>query len=634
MVLSLMRKQAKSWLIKVLIGIIAVVFIFYFGYSFTAKSGLKIAFVNGEVITGLEYKKAYLELLEAFRTQYKEVWNDNLIEVFDLKNRVLDNLINQKLISQEARRLGLMVTESESQKRILDYPAFQINGQFDMGRYRSILSRSRMEPEDFEETLTRELLEEKAKQFLSAFVDVTKQEVLDYYTFANEKIKLSFVHFKPDNFKKSIKLDESSMKGFFEEHKQDYRIPEKINITYLTIDPDTFRDQVEVTDLEIRNYYEYYIDTFKQPKEINARHILFRLSRKADQAEEKKVKKRAQAVLEKARQGKDFAALARKYSEAPTKAKGGDLGYFSAGRMVKPFDNAAFKLRKGEVSDLVRTNFGYHIIKVEDIKEARLKTLDEVRDQTVKSLITNDSTELAHEKGLSLIDQMPYDVDIAGYAAEHGLETKSTGYFSQNEFIPGIEKNRKLSQSLFSLERNETSELIELDGIFYIFQIADKKASYLPEIEEVDERIRGDFVNHLAAKEAVAAAESYLAELQKGKDWNDLARSRHLVPEETGFFTRRGPVPKIGKERELMEMIFGLNESKRCPDTVFENDKGAFVIRWEEKKKIDEKKYREEEKEKYRFSLIRLKNKLAFESLLENLKKNAEIKIVSPIAGE
>jgi len=184
MLLSMMRKHAKSWLIKVLIGIIAVVFIFYFGYSFRAKKGLKVAYVNGELISGMEYQKAYWDLLEALRRQYKDVWNDNLIKVFDLKNRALDNLINQKLISQEARKIGLDVTESEIQQAIMDYPAFQIDGQFDMRRYMGLLSQNRMQPEDFEVSMAKELLDGKLRQFLLTFMPITDQEVLDYYSYA------------------------------------------------------------------------------------------------------------------------------------------------------------------------------------------------------------------------------------------------------------------------------------------------------------------------------------------------------------------------------------------------------------------------------------------------------------------
>ena len=630
MLLSLMRKHAKSWLIKFLIAIIALVFVFYFGYSFTAKRGLKIAYVNGEVISGMEYQKAYRDLLEALRRQYKSVWNENLIKVFDLKNRALDNLINQRLISQEAEKLGLEVTEDEIQQAIMDYPAFQINGQFDMRRYRALLSQNRMKPEDFEAGMAKELLDAKLRQFLFAFMEVTDQELLDYYIHENEKIKVSFVQFIPDKFKKSIELDQPAMEAYFEEHREEYRAPEKIKLAYLVIDSGAFRDQVKVQDREVQDYYEYNMDTFRDPKQVKARHILFKLSQNAAEEEEKKIREKASSVLEEARQGKDFETLAKKFSEGPTGPKGGDLGYFSEGRMVKPFENAAFKLKKGEISDLVRTRFGYHIIRVEDIKETRTKPIDEVREQILETITKTISAEQAHEYALSLIDQMPYDADLAQYGKERDLEVNYTDYFSQDKSIPGIGGDEKLREAIFSMEKGETSEVIELKGKFYVFQVADRKASYLPEMAEVADKLKDDFTAHLGAKEAKATAEEYLAALKEGKDWGELAKEKGLEPEETDFFTRRGSIPKIGYAPDLLEIAFGLNRDNRYPETVFENTKGAFVVRWEASEGIDDGKY-QEEKDKFRFSLMQTKHQRAFQAWIESLRKKAEIEIVTPV---
>ena len=631
MVLSLMRKHAKSWLIKLLIGIIAAVFIFYFGYSFTSKRALKMALVNGEIISSLEYQKTYRDLLEGLRIRYKGLWNDNLIKVFDLKNKALENLINQKLISQEAKRLGLAVTESEIQKAIMDYPAFQTNGRFDLRRYKALLSNNRMKPEDFEMTMDGELLRGKLSQFLLTFMGVTDQEVLDHYAYTNEKIKISFVQFRPEKFTKSAKAGQAAMEEYFKEHKEDYRIPEKIKLTYLLIDPADFRDKVVVSDLETRDYYEYNMATFKEPKQVKARHILFKLAKDATKQQEQETRRKANAVLEEARQGKDFAALARKHSEGPTKGKGGDLGYFKAGQMVKPFEEAAFELKKGEISDLVQTRFGYHIIKAEDIKEARTKPFEEVQGQILESLTKGSSTDLAHEKGMSLIDQMPYDVDLGQYAAQHDVKVAYSDYFSQDKPIPGMGRNdEKLRESLFSLERGDTSELIELEGKFYIFQVADKKASYLPEMSEVADKVKEDFAAYSASQQAKAAAEDYLAQLQKGETWDKLAKEKGLQPEKTDFFKRSDRIPKIGRDPELAEMAFGLSEDKRYPDKIFSKDKGAYVIRWEAREGIDEKKYLEE-KEKYRFTLMQTKHRRAFEKWLESLRNNAEIEIVTPV---
>ena len=625
-----MRKHAKSWLIKFLIGIIAIVFIFYFGYSFTAKRGLKIAYVNGELISGPEYEKTYRDLLDALQKQYKDMWNDNLIKMFDLKNRALESLISQKLISQEAKRLGLGVTEEEVQKAIMNYPAFQVNGQFVLGRYRSLLDYHRMKPEDFEASISQDLLEEKLKQFLFAFMEVTDQEVLEHYTFANEKIKILFVQFKPEDFKKSVKAEQAALEAYFKNHQEDYRVPEKIKISYIVIDPEAFREEVKVADLEITEYYEYHMDKFSQPQQVKARHILFKLDPSATKEEEQRVREKAEKVLKEARQGGDFAALAEKYSEGPTKSKGGDLGYFSRGKMLEAFEEVAFRLKKGEISDLVRTKYGFHIIKVEDIRKAKTQALNEVKDQIVEDLIKSNSAELAHEKGLNLIDQMPYDADLDQYASGHGYKAKYTDFFSQDQPIPDIGGDEKLRQSLFSLDKKNISDVIELDGKFYIFQMIDKKASYLPEMAEVAQEVKKDAVAELAAEEAKKVAEAYLAELQAGKSWDELAEKRNLEPKETDFFSRRDPVPEIGYEPALLETAFSLNDQKRVPNTVFENDKGAFVIRWEAKKGIDQVKY-QEEKEKYRLSLSQAKQRLAFEKWLQDLRENAKVEIVTPL---
>jgi peptidyl-prolyl cis-trans isomerase D len=449
MLLSLMRKHAKSWLIKALIAIIAVVFVFYFGYSFTSDQAMKIAYVNGELINGPEYEKAYQDMLMALQARYKSMWNDNLIKAFNLKNRALESLITQRLMSQAAREMGLDVTEEEVQNAIMNYPAFQINGHFDMRRYQNLLGANHMNPEDFETGITSELLDKKLKQFLFAFLNITDREILEYYTFANEKVKISFVEFNPEKYEKSVKIDAAKLKQYFEKNKEQYRVPKKISVTYLEIDPKSFEKEVETTEKEIESYYEYNADLFRHPKEVKARHILFKVGQDDTEEAKAKIKSRAEKVLEKARKGEDFAALAKKYSEGPSKSQGGDLGYFKAGQMEAPFEEAAFALKKGEISDLVLTRFGYHIILVEDIKEAGITPLEKVRDDIVATLAGNITTELAHEKGLTLLDQMPYDVDLAVYGNQNGITAKNPLIFQKTHRSPKLKGVKKLPQLCF-----------------------------------------------------------------------------------------------------------------------------------------------------------------------------------------
>jgi len=625
-----MRKHAKSWLIKFLIAIIAVVFVFYFGYSFTSDQALKVAYVNGEVISGPEYQKAYRDMISALQMRYKDQWNDNMVKAFNVKQRALQTLIDQRLMTQAAKRLGIDVTESECQRAIMSYPAFQVNGQFNIRRYQSILGQNHMKPEDFEASMTQDILDKKLKQFLLAFLDVTEQGVLEYYTFVKEKIKIAFVEFKPEDFKKSVKFDQAALKTYFEKHTENYRVPKKIKVTYIEIDPVAFKGEISVTEKEILSFYEYNNEAYNQPKEVKARHILFKLGEDALKEAEDKVKKVAKEVLAKARQGGDFASLAEEYSEGPTKSKGGDLGYFKKGQMIPAFEEVAFKLKKGEISDLVRTQFGYHIIKVEDIKEAATKSLEEVRDEIVETLAMIMATELAHEKGLSIVDQMPYDIELSDYAKQYGLEAKRSSQLSKNEPVSGIDGSEKIGETLFALEKNETTELFALGGKFYIFQVAESKASYLPPLKDVSEKVEDDFTAYLAAQEATSAASKYLEELKEGKPWDKLAKESGMKIEETAFFTRQEPISKIGYAPGLAETVFGLNSNKRYPDMAFVTDTGVFVIRWLAREGIDNKKFREEEIE-YRSSLVQTKQSRVFDNWLQNLRKNADIEIITPV---
>jgi peptidyl-prolyl cis-trans isomerase D len=633
MVLSIMRRHAKSWLIKFLIGIIAVVFVFYFGYSFTSDQALKIAYVNGEVISGPEYEKTYRDMVSAYQARYKDMWNENLIKALDLRTRALKTLIDQRLMTQAAKRLGIEVTESECQNAILNYPAFQINGRFDMGRYQALLGQNHMTPEDFEASITQDLLERKLQQFLFAFLGVTEQEILEHYTFVNEKIKIEFVAFNAEDFRKSVTFDEAALKAFFERQKERYRIPKHIQVSYIEIDPDDFKEDVRITEREIQSFYEYNHEAYRRAKQVKARHILFELGEEAQKEIEEKVRETAEAVLAKARKGEDFAELAAAYSSGPSKSKGGDLGYFEKGQMTPAFEEVAFNLKKGEISDLVRTPFGYHIIQVEDIKEARTQPLEEVRDQIVDALTMNIAAERAHEKGLSLVDQMPYDIELSVYAKQHGLEAKKSAFFSNSDPVPGVDGSEKMAETLLALGKHETTELVELEGKFYIFQVAEARESYLPELKEVAERVEEDYRDLMATQNANAAATSYLKALKDGKSWEQLAKEHGLTPKETDFFTRRGPVPDIGQAPELIETAFRLNAQERFADKPFVNENGAFVIRWLEKEGIDETAFAKAKKE-YGDALVQAKHQRIFQNWLENLQENADIEIITPVKGE
>ena len=630
MFITMLRRHTKGIMIKVMIGLIAVVFIFWGIYSFRQRPGSKIAYVNGDLITGQEYETVYRDMLEALQKQYRNYWNDNLIKVFQLRQRALDTLINKRLISQEAGRLGLRITDDDVADAILTYPAFQVNGEFDEGRYRSLLSYNRMEPAEFESGIRSELLGQKIAHLIKCFFPLTDMEVMDYYTYQKEKINIAFVSFNPQDFKGKIQVNETEKQEYFEENKEKYRISERIKIAYLTLDPSDFVDKVAVEEKEISDFYELNQESFKDPKQIKARHILFKVSPDASKPKETEAKDKALAILKKARDGEDFSALARQHSQDPNATKGGDLGYFKKGELAQPLEELAFTLKPGGIGGPVRTRFGWHIIKVDAIKDAAVKPFADVRDQIVSTLKKDISRDMAHERALSLIDQMPYNIDLATYAAQHGLKANESDYFPRDGTIPGLGADERLKSSINSLDKGKVSEVIEHEDKFYIIQVVDNKDSYIPKISEVSDQLHKDFIDHQSLVVAKKEAEAYLEELKGGARWSELAKKKDLKTDETGFFSRGENIPKIGYVPSLFEAAFSLSSQNKYPDQVFEVNKKVYVIKWIDRKGINREDF-DKEKKAFQQALLVTKERRISDVWLESLKDKAEIKIVTPL---
>ena len=194
--------------------------------------------------------------------------------------------------------------------------------------------------------------------------------------------------------------------------------------------------------------------------------------------------------------------------------------------MVKEFDDAAFNLKKGEVSDLVRTSFGYHIIKVDDIKEEMVKPFDEVKNQIMSNMKSEGAMEKAADKAQMLIDQMPYDVDLKEYASLNEVAYNTTGFFSKDKPASVVKSDRELTDSLFSLEKNDVTELVEINNDYFIIQVVDKKESYLPQLDEVYPSVESDYVDYMALENAKTEAEKYLKALKEGAKWEELAKEK------------------------------------------------------------------------------------------------------------
>jgi len=373
--LSLMRKHATSWLIKILLGAIVVVFVFWGVGSFRSRKASVVASVNDDIITAEAYNEAFNALLEQMRQRFGNNLNEEMVKMLRIDRQALDQLIDKTLILQEASKLKLRVTNEEVVDSITGIGAFQNNGQFDRRLYQRILEFNRLTPEGFEEIQRDTLLTGKLRSYVGSNVQVSDGEANAYYQWQNTSVDIEYVMFDPETYK-DVTASEDEVRAYFEENKPAYKTDPMVNVQYIQFSSEAYKDKAVVTEDEIREYYDTNIREFDQPKTVEARHILITVAQDAAEEEVELARERAVEVLDKYKAGTPFAELAQQYSEGPSKDSGGYLGAFKKEDMVAPFAEKAFSMAPGEVSEPVKTRFGWHLILVEKVNEASTKSLE------------------------------------------------------------------------------------------------------------------------------------------------------------------------------------------------------------------------------------------------------------------
>ncbi len=381
--LDFVRTKQKSMLIKIAFGLIILSFVI--GYTMlTAPSdnganrpGDAAARINGDEISYTDFQTAYSNLYNLYQSIYQGNFNAALEKQLNLPRQAMQQLVEERLMVQQAEKLGLKVSQQELVNSIAQYDAFKINGQFDRNRYLEVLNYQRITPEQFENTQRRQLLTQKVREQLQKGAAVSDEELKTAYHNENDKVNLNTVWLTPELVESKVKVTKDALTDFFKQNIEQFRIPEKVSLRYLQFDPARYEDQVAAfTDDELERYYRRNLDLFEIKEEVKAAHILLRLAEDADQTTIDKRQKLAEDLLKQLNEGADFAKLAKAYSDDKSNAAdGGEIGVFGRGIMVKEFEDAAFALKPGQLSDVVRTPFGFHIIRVDEHVEAGVKPL-------------------------------------------------------------------------------------------------------------------------------------------------------------------------------------------------------------------------------------------------------------------
>lgn len=560
--------KAAGW-VKVMFGAIVLVFIFWgVGVGVGGDQYETVAEVNGDTIELIQFERVQRNLNNFYREVYKD--NLELLDQIDLRAQAVDQLVRVALLRQEAKRLGLGVADDEVRATIAADATFQVDGLFDKDRYLRLLRLNMMTPGQFENAQREELLVNKLTELVLAGVRVSEREAWQTYARDNERVRLRYLALDASTFADDVEVSEDEARAHFASNPAAFREPERVRFDYVVFDPMHFADQVEVGDEEVTAYYDENAADFDQPEQVRARHILVRLDPAADEETAAAARAKAEAALARLAAGEDFADLARELSEDQSNAPdGGDLGFFPRGRMVPSFEDAAFALEPGAHSEIVETQFGLHIVKVEEKRAAGLRPLDDVREEIVTQLRAAKATEVAEQAANAAQAEAAAGVALADVAAARGLTVATSEPVSRTDNIAGLRGSPALISAALDTAAEQVGPVILTVGGHVVFRVAERVESHIPEFEAVADRAREAARDAKAATVAAERAEE-LRERVAAEGIDAVAAAEGLAVEEAGPFTRPGAwIAGLGAAPELKEAAFALSAESPVANKVF-----------------------------------------------------------------
>jgi peptidyl-prolyl cis-trans isomerase D len=625
--LDVLRKRKRSWIITFLLGLIIVVFIAFYGGNQLGDPALQdVAAVNGEIITQREFALHYQRALEKYRELFKGSLTPELEKSLNLRASMLEELIQKRLVLQEARHLGLAVNDDDLMMAIAQVPDFQVNGRFNKERYLQLLRANRLSPSQFEEEQREQLTIQRLYSILLDGVHVTEDEVRDRYRFDQEKINLNFIRLPVSDFLAEAKPTEAEIKNFYDRSKESLKEPLKVQVEYLSYPFDRFSPSAPIGDKEIEEYYQANRETkFHKAKEVKARYILVRTG--ADAKQKSEAQTRANRIVTEARAGKDFAQLAKQESADSTGAKGGDLGWLTQEQLPPPLDKAVFSLRKGEISDAIETPAGFHIVKADDIREAKTQSLQDATAEITRTLKSERGKREAAKVADQDREKALSDDDFAKLARDSNVSVKVTRPFTSGETLPEIGQAPEFYKTALSLSPKAISPVIEGTNAYYVLKIKERTEAAVPSLDAVRSKIEKNLTESKANHMALEKARSLLEQLKKEKDIAKVAQQNGLKLEETGWFLRSAAqVPKIGELGEAKAGGIALSAQRPFPDKAYTQKDAAYVVAFKASQGADMGQF-DKEKEQLRNQALGESRQQVMQRFVENLKAKADIKI-------
>ena len=615
--LTYMRKRSKSWITKFIFGAIIIVFVFWGGSAYWSKEANKVAKIDRYIITQQQFAKAYSDALRLYQARLGDAFTPEVLAQLDLKKTVLDQMINDYIVNDEARKLGVSVSDEELQEAIRTFPAFQQNGQFSLDSYKRLLQYQRMTPAEFEEQQRKALFQQRVYSMITENIIVSPQEVEAYYQYQNDSFNLNYLAVDAKSFSKDAVVGDEEAAAYYEANKERYKIAPRIVLTAVLFPVEQYFDEAAVSVDEARDYYDSHRQEFAEEAKIHGRHILIRVPQDADQTTIDKKRAAAQKIYDQVKAGGNFAELAKKYSEDPgTSAAGGDIGTVPQSSLPASMAEAFSGMKHGEVRGPVQTALGFHVLKLEKKSEAKQRSFEEVSASIVErmrhqraKIIARDEAGNAHmelfEQGIT---------DLADYAESRGLETREIGPFAEGENI-GVAGSEEVARQAFMLPQGEIGAVVETDEGCMIYMVREKIAARIPELQEIRSRV----VEDVLTEKSLEKAKEHAGDLAK----KTLAELNAMSPESTGEFRRTSYlVPKLGMIEGLQDDLGSLQDPK-----VYTHRNTVYVVWLKEKKEALASGAGENELKRIREELLLRKKEMAIKAFIEEARKRHDVVI-------
>jgi len=615
--LTYMRKRSKSWITKVIFGAIIIVFVFWGGSTYFAREANKVAKVDRYIISTQQFSKAYSDTLKLYQQRFGDAFTPEMIESLDLKNMVLQQLIDDYVLRIEASKMGIAISDEELQKAIQSVPAFKENGLFSVANYKRILAYERLTPREFEEEQRKSLFQQRVYSMIAENIIVSQPEIEALYKYKNDSYDLNYIDIDPMRFAQVVSVDNEEIPPYYDANKAAYKIAPKISISYIEFPISSYVADIEVSVDEAQEYYDTHKGEFTSEAKVHGRHILIRLPQGADESVVTEKRLLAQKIYDDIKAGGDFAALAKEYSEDPgTNFIGGDIGLVPRDSLPQPMGKTLYSMNPGEIKEPVRTQLGFHVLKLEEKQEEKLSAFDEVSAAIVEKLKRQRAKIAARADADSSFTELyeQGDVDIKAYAEVKGLKVKEIGPVAEDANI-GLAHGDEILKEAFMYPAGEIGNIVDIETGYIVYMVKEKIAARIPALDE----IRDKLIIDIKAEKAFEKAKEHAGDLVK----SDLKELADLGAISTGAFKRTAySIPKLGMIPGIKDDLDSLAVPKMY------TGKGKVYVVWlKNKDEADINAADKTQLDQVKEELLSRKREMAIKAFMEQAREKHDITI-------